>query len=287
MGPKKTPVGRPRKTTKKALTTGQSRKMVTRSVTIRVNMEESFLKPSTSNTEIVTSKSPPVTAPSHLAPTDNVLEAIMQSLGELSDQNKVITNRITSLEQGASQQRQSTPLTQQTVTATSSGWQQHASSTNLPPNSHLVQPTSHSVDANPSLQTLRQHQPSEEAANYSWRQLEGQLQQQMDGKILNNTSGRFNVKRIVTALPQYRWPNEGVPADTKRRKVAYDDLSISQWVAGQASNILLTRDYETQMRMLNQLILTMQDTITMPSSVTRIEDRRLRGTTLRNGHSTG
>ena len=62
------------------------------------------------------------------------------------------------------------------------------------------------------------------------------------GKGTQRKSGRFNNTDTVTPLPHFRWPNEGLSSVTGKKKVLYDELSVSEWAAGQLSNIYLIQD---------------------------------------------
>ena len=52
-------------------------------------------------------------------------------------------------------------------------------------------------------------------------------------------SGTYNATDIVHTAPEYRWPNEGYHAPAGKKKVQYDDLTLSQWTVGQLLNIFI------------------------------------------------
>ena len=64
-------------------------------------------------------------------------------------------------------------------------------------------------------------------------------------------SGIYNTTDVVHTTPEYRWPNEGYHAPVGKKKVAYDDLTLPQWVVGQLSNIFYMKDPTTAKRAPN------------------------------------
>ena len=69
---------------------------------------------------------------------------------------------------------------------------------------------------------------------------------------------------IPSSDPTVRWPNEGLTIGNTRRRRPYDDLSMAQWVVGQATNISQVTDITMIKHMLTQLIQTMKDACSLP-----------------------
>ena len=67
--------------------------------------------------------------------------------------------------------------------------------------------------------------------------------------------------------PQYRWPNEGLVANSYFKKPSYDDLNMAQWTSGQLNNVLLVEDNTTLRCMLTQM--EMGDAASLPWSAVR------------------
>ena len=115
----------------------------------------------------------------------------------------------------------------------------------------------------PSLDALRSHTSSVQAAEHFIQGLDANVR---TGILQRNPRkpGRYNIHEIPSSSAQYRWPNEGVNTAQGRRRVPYDELSLPQWVAGQLTNVLQVCDLNTQQAMINQVIATMRDAISLP-----------------------
>ena len=79
-----------------------------------------------------------------------------------------------------------------------------------------------------------------------------------------------------------RWPNEGMVGGPNKRQVAYDDLTLPQWVAGQLYNTVQISDVEKMKQVLFQVIHAMRDASSLPwptvrwaTSMHEIEEGRL------------
>ena len=70
----------------------------------------------------------------------------------------------------------------------------------------------------------------------------------------------------LTAIPERRWANEGYHG---RRRVAFDDLMLPEWAAGQLSNLLQIQDQSTVKSALLQVILSLKDAASLPWATVR------------------
>ena len=61
-----------------------------------------------------------------------------------------------------------------------------------------------------------------------------------------------------------RWPNERFQGVQGRKRLAYDDLTLAQWVSGQLSNIYNIQDLSTIKHALLQMILATKDAASLP-----------------------
>ena len=77
-------------------------------------------------------------------------------------------------------------------------------------------------------------------------------------------SGRFITTDAVTGPPQFTWPNEGLFSVTGKKKVLYNDLTVSEWAAGQQSNVYLIQDPTLVKQMLLQAIQVLKDATSLP-----------------------
>ena len=72
---------------------------------------------------------------------------------------------------------------------------------------------------------------------------DAQIQSQvLQGKQASKRSGQYNTTDTTTALPEYRWPNEGYHGSKGKKHVIYDDLSLPQWAVGELTNIHQIQD---------------------------------------------
>ena len=77
----------------------------------------------------------------------------------------------------------------------------------------------------PSLSTLRQNSQISQAVNQVLSSYENQAR--LEAAQVKN-SGRFNATDAITSSPQLRWPNEGLASVTGKKKVLYDELTVSE-----------------------------------------------------------
>ena len=65
--------------------------------------------------------------------------------------------------------------------------------------------------------------------------------------------------KTCTVPPELRWPNEGLLVVLVKRRLTYDDMSISQWRAGQLNNISQIQDNSFIRLVMDQVIAAMRD----------------------------
>ena len=117
----------------------------------------------------------------------------------------------------------------------------------------------------PNLQTLRNNPTLSEAVNNLLASYEGRMHSELSqGKPQTKKSGRYNLHDTVSSAPHLRWPNEGFHATNGKKRVAYDDLSLPQWISGQLSNIHAIADPTVSKQALLQVIHAMRDAVSLP-----------------------
>ena len=122
----------------------------------------------------------------------------------------------------------------------------------------------------PSLSILRQNQEISHSVNHVLASYENQAKMEAtQGKGTQRKSGRFNNTDTVMLLPQFRWPNGGLSSVTGRKKVLYDNLTISEWAAGQLSNIYLIQDPVLVKQAMLQTIQVLKDATSLPWQAVR------------------
>ena len=121
-----------------------------------------------------------------------------------------------------------------------------------------------------SLSAFRQNHKISHSVNQVLASYESQAKMEAtQGKGTQRKSGRFNNTDTVTLLPQFRWPNEGLSSVTGRKKVLYDELSVSEWAAGQLSNIYLIQDPVLVKQAMLQTIQVLKDATSLPWQAVR------------------
>ena len=115
----------------------------------------------------------------------------------------------------------------------------------------------------PSLEALRRAPSIANSVAQLLESYEDQARASLQGRQVRK-SGRYNSTDIVHTTPEYRWPNEGFHGPSGKKKVAYDDLTLPQWVVGQLSNIFYMKDPTTAKHALLQVILAMKDATSLP-----------------------
>ena len=118
----------------------------------------------------------------------------------------------------------------------------------------------------PGLDALRHNPTISQAVTGVLASYEDKLQAEATQGKSSRKSGRFNTTDTVTAIPERRWANEGYHG---RRKVAFDDLTLPEWAAGQLSNVLQMQDQSTAKNALLQVILALKDAASLPWATVR------------------
>ena len=77
-------------------------------------------------------------------------------------------------------------------------------------------------------------------------------------------SGRYNTVDAIISEPEKRWPKKGFRGGQGKKRLTYDELSLSQWVAGQLANIYNIQDHTLARQALLQVIHSMWDTTSLP-----------------------
>ena len=80
---------------------------------------------------------------------------------------------------------------------------------------------------------------------------------------------RIQSTDTTTALPEYRWPNEGYHGSKGKKQVLYDDLSLPQWAVGQLTNVHKIQDPTLLRQALLQVILALRDVTSLPWQAVR------------------
>ena len=137
----------------------------------------------------------------------------------------------------------------------------------------------------PSLEALRMMPTVNDAVTQLLSHYEqGNGQELIQGKSAPKRSGRYNNTDTSALQPQFRWPNEGFTGGATKKRTAYDDLSVPQWVAGQLTNAIQIQDNDILRSVLTQIIFTMRDAASIPwpavreayaSSMHEVEEGRL------------
>ena len=117
----------------------------------------------------------------------------------------------------------------------------------------------------PDLNVLRHIPTVADTVNDIMASYENQARAQtFQGKNTSHKSGRYNATDIITAPPEFRWPNEGYHGSSGRKRMVYDDLSMAQWAVGQLSNVYSMKNPDTSRQALLQVILAIRDATSPP-----------------------
>ena len=117
----------------------------------------------------------------------------------------------------------------------------------------------------PSLNALRQNNTISQSVNQVTTSYQQQAYQDAtQGRTNSKKSRHFNTTETVTNTPHLRWPNEGLFSATAKKRVAYDDFTISEWSAGQLANIYQIQDPVLMKQALLQSIRVFRDTTSLP-----------------------
>ena len=122
----------------------------------------------------------------------------------------------------------------------------------------------------PGIDVLRRNPTVSQAVSSMLASYDAQIQNQvLQGKQASKCSGRYNTTDTTTALPKYRWPNEGYHGSKGKKRVIYDDLSLPQWAVGQLTNIHQIQDPTLLKQALLQVILALRDATSLPWQAVR------------------
>ena len=122
----------------------------------------------------------------------------------------------------------------------------------------------------PNIDTLRQHPSISQAVSQLLATYETQAKAEASqGKTSNKRSGRYNTTDTSHICPEKRWANEGYLGSQGKKRQAYDDLTLTQWVVGQLSNVYQIKDPNISKQALLQVILAMKDATSLPWQVVR------------------
>ena len=117
-----------------------------------------------------------------------------------------------------------------------------------------------------NLQTLRSNATVSDAVNNLLASYEGRIHAdiQQGKQQLTKRSGRYNTHDTISGQAHLRWPNEGFHASNGKKRLSYDELSLSQWVAGQLTNIHVMSDYILVKQAIFQMTLAMCGAESLP-----------------------
>ena len=80
---------------------------------------------------------------------------------------------------------------------------------------------------------------------------------------------RMEVVKIQQSPPETRWANEEFHSGQGKKRVVYDDLSLTQWAVGQLSNVYQMKDTVVSKQALLQVILALKDATSLPWQAVR------------------
>ena len=122
----------------------------------------------------------------------------------------------------------------------------------------------------PNIDTLRQNPTISQAVSQLLATYETQAKAEASqGKASNKRSGRYNTTDTSHTSPERRWANEGYFGSQGKKRQAYDDLTLTQWVVGQLSNVYQIKDPNVSKQALLQVILAMKDATSLPWQAVR------------------
>ena len=122
----------------------------------------------------------------------------------------------------------------------------------------------------PDISVLRQNPHISQSVSQILAAYDVQARQDsFQGKIATKKSGRFNTTDTVTSIPELRWPNEGYLGVSAKKRIPYDDLSVTEWAVGQLSNVFHIQDTNLARQALLQVILALKDATSLPWEAVR------------------
>ena len=132
---------------------------------------------------------------------------------------------------------------------------------------------------------LKQHPSISQAVSQLLATYETQAKAEASqGKTSNKRSGQYNTTDTSHTSPEKRWANEGYLGSQGKKREAYDDLTLTQWVVGQLSNVYQIKDPNISKQALLQIILAMKDATSLTwqavrsawaTSMHKVEEGRL------------
>ena len=136
----------------------------------------------------------------------------------------------------------------------------------LPDSMRTVEQNVHHDSVVPSLESLRQNSTLSQAVSRIMATYDGHAKMEaFQGKASTvRRSGRYNTTDLIQAPPETRWANEGFHSGQGKKRVVYDDLSLTQWAVGQLSNVYQMKDAVVSKQALLQVILALKDATSLP-----------------------
>ena len=169
------------------------------------------------------------------------------------------------------------PTSHHHLTATSTGSSQAGPSQAFNNSTAIPGPAVHSVHNSqlhdaviPDVNAIRTNPTISQSVSHILSSLEATSRAEAtQGKVTHKQSGRFNATDTITAVPKFRWPNEGYHGIGGRKGTLYDDLTIQEWAVGQLSNIYHIQDPALSKQVLLQVILSLRDATSLPWQAVR------------------
>ena len=220
----------------------------------------------------------------YLQKIDATNQMLLKRLDELENQRATpATTQTTSatLGQGPSSIPTGTasvhPSSHQHLLATSTGSSQAGPSQTAINSTAIPGPAVHPVHNSqlhdaviPHVNTIRTNPTIAQSVSHILSSLEATSRAEAtQGKVTHKKSGRFNATDTITAVPKFRWPNEGYHGIGGRKRTLYDDLTIPEWAVGQLSNVYYIQDPVLSKQVLLQVILSLRDATSLPWQAVR------------------
>ena len=142
----------------------------------------------------------------------------------------------------------------------------------------VVQQTGSGSKPNPTLEAVRSSSDVSKAGTRLLAYYDEQAEMEvMQGKgpFGRRKSGCYNVTDTTNVKPEFKWPNEGYITNSSAKKLAYDEINMAQWVAGQLHNISEVDDPMLVKMMLQQVILSIRDAVAIPWAAVRAAWRKV------------